>query len=148
MQNINLMKNYSRTELIEIYKTEVGRFEKTRDVQWKFNVTAWTLLVLAIKFKSENSALIDCCTIIVSSIAIFIGHLIFTWLIQNSLSSSKAIWNKIFDILNKYDDQDTTLIKIDTKKITENKKWRVTDSLWILFQMLVTSFLLAFFIKI
>jgi len=40
----------TREEAMQFIKREDDKFNHTRDHQWKFNVTVWTLIVLGIVF--------------------------------------------------------------------------------------------------
>src|SRR4030095_14916216 len=78
-----------KEHLLEIYKTEAEKYNKTRDIHWKLNIAIWTVLIVAIygKMKEEIDALpylYEC----VIGIA-FIGlHFFFIYNIHGSLNRS------------------------------------------------------------
>ena len=82
--------------LLEIYKIEYSKYEKTRGIQWKMNIAIWTL-ISALAYataKGDIGALKNhlpwCITIIAGllSACICIVHAIFLSRIQLSLNNS------------------------------------------------------------
>src|SRR5688572_853287 len=41
--------------LLEIYKIEAEKYNKTRDIQWRLNIAIWTVLIVAIYAKSQSA---------------------------------------------------------------------------------------------
>ena len=39
--------------LLEIYKVEADKYNKTRDIHWKMNIAIWSVLIVAIYGKSQ-----------------------------------------------------------------------------------------------
>jgi len=82
--------------ILEIYKTEYSKYEKTRGIQWKMNVAIWTLIsVVAYAIaKGDIGSLknqLPCYVIIIAaalSIGICIIHGVFLSRIQLSLDNS------------------------------------------------------------
>src|SRR6266496_559912 len=130
---------YSEGTLIEVYKAQHERFHQSRNNQWKINVTFWTLIVLAIFYKSKLPVTNFCWTLLICSI-FFILHLFFVIKLQQNLQTDKKIW---LDIIKYWNNEwpkdrefkiDTTSVKI---KDLEPRAW-----FWILFQIAFTSVLL------
>ncbi len=146
----NAMK---REEAIDMYKVQHERFHKTQDLQWKFNISLWTLMTAAIYFFNEyyksNDKIAPSGTWILV-IVFFLTHTFFALIVQNSLAVTKAVWIKILDDLNPSNNNDIS-IDIDTVT-TENrydkKKFWKENWKWILFQMLITIILLSTFVLI
>lgn len=127
-----------------IYKSHVDRFEDTRNLQWKFNVAAWTLLSAAIYFKGTSDICIPTWTVYVASGTLLVGHLMFAILTQISLNSSKAICHGILKKMNDYATSND--IDVNVKKLGEDRKWKKKDNLWVFLQLLFTVFLIMIFI--
>jgi hypothetical protein len=122
------MTEENKNAQIEIYKSEMERFNATREIQWKFNIAIWTLLALAIEFFAANDKVcISCCLLIILLIICGVLHFIFIRLVQGSLRSSKNKWNEMRKKLG---------------ETGENTNWSQKDSLWVLFQIGITIILL------
>lgn len=131
----------TRKEALEIYKQEVIKFEGTRNTQWRFNISFWTLLVLGI-FYSDKLKLTPelSCT---AGILIFIGHFLFVAQTQYSLECSKILRNKVVDFLNTNDEMAViTLINKPSCKLLWEKSFFFR---WIFFQMFLTIILILLF---
>lgn len=131
---------------LEVYKTQHSRFEKTREIQWRFNIATWTLIVLAISF-SEKLSNISECLIWLLCIAYIASHITFIYRTQANLCLTKAIWSDILDQLNVDTDSDRN-IEINVPEIKSKLKWKYTDTYWVIFQMIVTIILVIIFIAL
>ncbi|HLG34411.1 MAG TPA: hypothetical protein VI757_05975 [Bacteroidia bacterium] len=120
-----------REEAIEIYKTEMQRWESTRSIQWKFNIGLWTVLALAINFKKElgfteydhtsyySNQVCYYHVALLLSVAILAIHSWLVYLIQYSLEVSKEICKNIRDDLNRSIDEKENIIFIIPKVPTQ-----------------------------
>jgi hypothetical protein len=136
-----------RTELLEAFKTERVRFEKTREIQWKFNLAIWTLEALGIHYL--NKEMFTCKCLLVISAIVFIGcHLTFCILMQRGIIASRTLSNQMLDTLNKpinfspNSPKDDPEIDFSTRRI-ENIQWTQSDILWIIFQVLGSMVLIS-----
>lgn len=134
-------------QALEVYKIQHSRFEKTREIQWKFNLATWTLLVLAISF-SEKMANMCPCLIWILSVAYIISHAIFVYRTQDNLGLNKAIWSDILEKLNPVTSATQPPIQIDIPDIKKKPRWKSTDTYWLIFQMIVTLILIIIFIAL
>jgi len=143
----------NRQESLEMYKIQHTKFQKTQDLQWKFNIATWTLMAASIYFFSNyynNNPNIPLWIIIVLCVSFFFTHLLYVCLTQNSLAVSKAIWCKILEGLN----LEKTIKKniyISIESITKqhgirSKTFWKENWGWITFQMVITMILLFTFI--
>ena len=132
------IKNMKRDEAIEIYKCEHSRYNNFREIQWKMNVTIWTLIVFGINAADLIGKYLNSYWIVSLCFLLFCAHSIFVWLAQRSLDASKQIERNIVNALNDGSHEDLNL-RIEIK-ILPDKKW-----MWFLFQLLCTLVLLAVF---
>lgn len=122
----------TRNELLEFFKSERTRFEKTRDIQWKFNIALWTLLALAISFLKADDVGECYCLLVISLILFIICHLLFVTLTQRGLIGSRTLSNKILDALDKNSGNE---IEFGERRVNP-LAWTTNDYLWIVFQVL------------
>jgi hypothetical protein len=122
----------TRNELLEFYKTERTRFEKTRDIQWKFNIALWTLLALAISFLKPETIGKCYCLLFIALILFISCHLLFAILTQRGLIGSRTLSNNILDALDRNNDNE---IEFGERRIYP-LRWTTNDYLWIIFQTL------------
>lgn len=131
---------------LEVYKVQHARFEKTREIQWKFNIATWTLLALAIAYVEKLSAICEC-LIWVLSMAYIFAHVTFIYKTQENLNLTKAIWCDILEKLNKVTSSQQ-IIEVDVPAIKKEHKWKRSDSYWVFFQLIVTLILITIFIAL
>src|SRR5258708_30376012 len=103
-----------RTEAIEFYKAERIRFEKSRDIQWKFDIALWTLIGLGITFFDREKVGQFQVFFGFLSFAFLFGHILFIHLVQRGLSAARTRADLILTILNSTDAEDVNIpINID-----------------------------------
>lgn len=137
----------TRQEAMDIYKDRSSKFRNTQSIQWKMNISIWTLLVLAIYYKSElhlptiNSSCLTWSFFfeIVASLFIILIHGYFCYKVQKSLNNDKAVLNEIVNHLNK-DVNKKADIPVDYKAKSTISPWP-----WISIQVSVTSVLALIF---
>lgn len=143
-----------REEAIEIYKEESKRFESTRSIQWKFNIGIWTVLALAIQFKEQIGfkyyehfhcfcyQLYLIHIAVLASIVILVIHCWFTYMIQVSLTDSKAVKDVLNKELNNREskNEDIQVIVKDVHGRHEGNFYA-----WIILEASITLFLLLIF---
>ena len=135
----------NRQEAFEFIKLEHIRFDKTREIQWKFNFIFWTLIILGtynFKIIKDN---IHFCYVLDLSVLFLIAHMIFIWRTQRALEATKKIEKHLLKQLNStVEEMNVTLdIEEQTKEIS---MLQPTTIWWLLFQLLSTSILLAIFL--
>jgi|GEM_PF-4051768 len=123
-----------RKEVMEIYKDRASKFQNTQSIQWKMNLSIWTLLVLAI-FRKENLKLPECTTILILSMLVGV-HLWYCVKTQRSLDFDKKVNNDIIKQLNDIEAPDGLKVKLNSGKST----WP-----WVLLQVVVTIILAMVF---
>lgn len=131
-----------REEVLEIYKLEHARFNSFREIQWKMNVTFWTVIILGIA-QVEIISRLNWYEIVVLSLLIFIAHLIFVVRTQLSLEASIKIERHIENELN---DGLKDNISLDKTSITQKVRIRRRGWHWLIFQLLATAVLLIVFL--
>ena len=98
----------TRAEAMEVYKDRSAKFKNTQSLQWKLNLSIWTLLVLAI-FNKGKMTLPGCdgtcisqgCGFeIIIGVLLVIFHSYFCYQVQKSLDSDKVANNYIVKQLN------------------------------------------------
>jgi membrane protein YdbS with pleckstrin-like domain len=85
--------------LIEVYKAEREQFNRTRELQWKINISFWTLLVLGIGNCEKFACELKGWSILIS-LLLLIVYVIFVSSTQHSLNENKRYWQKAFDFRN------------------------------------------------
>ncbi|HKB43873.1 MAG TPA: hypothetical protein VKC90_05780 [Chitinophagaceae bacterium] len=126
--------------LIEIYKVEAEKYNKTRDIHWKVNLSICTVLVVLIYAKLEgkirNLPLFFQGFVLLS----FIGlHIIFIRNIHQSLSRSLTRLHNIAAHLLEQDEN------AKMKWVDFNKKTPYGKYGWEYWQLGITIFLIAIF---
>ena len=132
----------TRSEALERYKSEMIKFDTTRNLQWKVNISYWSLLALGIKFFHDGTINLCNCQVWTLAILFFGAHLLFTILIQQSLAFSKSVWIHIGKMVN----TDNADVRLDYKEVKRKAKLHGKDLLWIIFQMLGTIIMLLLFL--
>jgi hypothetical protein len=135
----------TRDEAFELSKRANLRFDKSRDLQWKFNITVWTLIVAGIYFFGKENINIGMTRIYLFSGTFFLVHAIFVTMIQLSLVGSLNVENFIYQQLKS---NQITEIDVDVEKLTRNSHIKGKGRWWFAFQILTTLVLLAFFVAV
>jgi Sec-independent protein secretion pathway component TatC len=137
----------TRGEAMMVYEDRSKKFINTQAIQWKMNLSIWTLLTLAIFYKHqldlpscvEHFITLKCgLEIFVGSILIFI-HSKFCYKIQWSLDSDKAVKDDIVDQLN----ADTKEINVQLNLAKEPLQFKPWE--WIMLQVAITLVLVIVF---
>lgn len=131
-----------RKEALEVLKGEIIKFEGTRNTQWKFNISVWTLLSLAIFSKSDLSMNDIWCMAV--GFATIIIHTLFLVQIQYSLECSKKLRELVHNFLNSTEGSGNIPagIKLGRKVLFEQTHFR----LWVFIQISITFLLSSIFI--
>lgn len=130
----------TRSEAIVVYELNHQRFDKTREIQWKFNVAMWTLLAASIYFFRSHHIIKCNCIFWILWILFFLSHSLFIYLTQRSLQFSKDACNYILESLN--NSEERLVINWNKESIDKNIKLGPKAKLWITFQLLATLILL------
>ena len=122
----------TRLEAMEVYKDISSKFKNTQSIQWKMNLSIWTLFTLAIFYKSKMS-LPSCSALCVERgclVEMLIGmvvvliHSYFCYKVQKSLGSDKAVKDSIAEQLNAtLDDKTNILVDLSAKSSTSPLPW-------------------------
>lgn len=136
--------------LIEIYKVEAEKYNKTRDIQWKMNVAFWTVLIVGIYAKSSKEGLDiggKCFQACIGASYVLL-HFIFVVQIQGSLRRSiTRLRNCADNILQEDESKVVTVHDIEVPiHRTQKEVWR--DVGWHFFQIVITIVLAYIFIAI
>jgi len=126
--------------LLEIYKVEADKYNKTRDIQWKINIAIWTVLVVMMYAKLEQK--IKNIPPFIQGIIFFIfafAHFIFIRKIHGSLDRSLTRMHNMASHLLEQDENVEVKWK-DFEKEIKNKK-----GTWEYWQLGITGFLIWIF---
>ena len=134
-----------RKEALEIYKVRSEKFRNTQLIQWRMNISIWTLLVLAIFYKSNvgfvhcnwHCISLTCSSEIAIAIFVIIIHWCYCNMTQKSLNYDKALNTDILEQLN----NEVTSIAIDYKIKPRSSFW------WVILQTSLTVILAVIFIS-
>ena len=111
--------------ILEIYKTEYSKYEKTRDIQWKMNIAVWTLLAVFTYYIAKGEVIaIDFpwWGRLVIGILFCLFHVLFLVRIQTSLGNSLRRLNDIASYISfSCDNEETQFIWQSSKP--KNKQW-------------------------
>jgi hypothetical protein len=129
----------TRQEALEIYKLEVQKFEGTRNSQWKFNFSLWTLLILVIYYVDKLDILNT--YYFVFGLFVFTIHYFFVTQVQYSLESSKILRSTIVNNLNDPQKQNF-IVDIKLKPKLSNLLSETFFARWIIYQCSITLFLI------
>jgi hypothetical protein len=139
-------KNYMRSNLVELYKAQVLDYNKTRDVQWRFNISVWALLGIITFFKYIAPDIFDHYLVTILFLVALLAHYIFVYIIQRSLAGSKRIMDRYILHMNHYNETDKIII--NNRKYERINVLTLTDYLWIAFQIVITFFILLVFLQV
>jgi len=139
-------KNYLRSNLVDLYKAQVMLFNKTRDIQWRFNASVWAIFIIATYFKHLNPEIFNRPLLLILFITGLLGHYIFIYITQRSLAGSRRIINDYLIFLNTYNKTENIIIK--NEKYERIYVLTLTDYLWIAVQIIITFFILLIFIQV
>src|ERR1043165_4020810 len=138
----------TREEAMEVYKDRSAKFKNTQGLQWKMNLSIWTLLALAIRFKNQMH-FSDCVDnwftwqcgseILIGAFLIFI-HVWYCYKIQRSLESDKAVNDEITIQLNQTIDQMNVQVNLRQRPV-RYRPWH-----WIIIQGGITLVLAVIFL--
>lgn len=132
-----------REEILEVYKVECSRNEKTRNIQWRFNIALWTLLALAILyFKGKELDNIQHLVLVVLSILFICAHFLFIYLTQRALEAYRRMADAALDALDR-SEKDFIEFSIRYIKNIRLRKWA---KWWIVFQVGITVILVIIFL--
>jgi hypothetical protein len=128
--------------LLEIYKIEAEKYNKTREIHWKLNIAIWTVIIVAIYAQSENklnfsnrSCAVKCLIYLIP----FLIHCAFVCFIQGSLSRSLNRMNNAATILLDEKATKRNWDKLLDKTVADPNKY------WHYLQLGITGFLLFIF---
>ncbi len=130
-----------REEIMEVYKAECNRIEKTQINQWKFNIALWTLIALGIGFFDPEKVGSSKPFIFIAAVLFLIAHSLFIYLTQRALRAYRLMADAALDALNTSNDSHISFTK-RYFKIVELTSW---GWWWVIFQFLATLVLIMFF---
>jgi hypothetical protein len=137
------MWTMTRQEALEVYKERVAKFKNTQSIQWRMNLSVWTLLVLAIHYKTDfmtSSCDWPCIYFPTLAVALIpIIHIVYCIMTQSSLAFDKATMTHLLDQLN-----DNNATSIDFRPTKSFIDWR--GYIWITLQSMVTIVLLLVYL--
>ena len=133
-------------QALEILKERGLKFRDTRSIQWKANISIWTLLVLLIYHRDSISFLSDstCLKLIVLG-SIIIIHLGFCILVQHSLEYDRAIGDIIQQNLDKNPDAIFRINKGEIKNLQSKGMLKPTTFAWLFLQTGLTGVLILIY---
>ncbi|HLY71059.1 MAG TPA: hypothetical protein VKR53_15105 [Puia sp.] len=114
-----------KNHLIEIYKVEAEKYNKTRDIHWKMNIAMWTLLIVALyaKMKGEIKSLPIPCEICMCLLFVFL-HIVFIGFIHGSLNRSLTRMKNMSNYLIRDDNVPIqNFDSFDSPRATVNSGW-------------------------
>jgi hypothetical protein len=131
-----------KTYLLEIYKVEAEKYNKTREIHWKMNISLWTVLIVAIYAKGQNqftfSKLPICVEVLIYFLFLVI-HFVFIFKIHGSLNRSLARMSDMATCLLKEKEE------IEIKWTDLGKNAPQANNYWEFLQLGITLFLIGIF---
>lgn len=125
---------------MEVYNAEMRKYDKTRDIQWKFNIASWTLLGLGIRFREYTLSVSPSLRALIISGFVLL-HGLFAYLNQHGLKITGSKAENIKCELNKFGPE---VDRIIPSKFS--LPWNAFDILWLIFQIGATIMLALFLI--
>lgn len=131
----------TRIEALELCKLEHARYNHLRELQWKMDLSIWSLISLGIlNAKLFNN--LPACLIIIVSLTIILAHVIFIYRSQWSLKASRKFENLIEERLGRGTEDPLEISRPDYSSICiDGRGWG-----WFFSQILPTIALGAIFI--
>lgn len=126
-------------DAIQVYLDRQTKFRNTQSIQWRMNISVWTLVALAIWLNQTTTTAVNPLVKVVASFIIIGIHFVYCLLTQFSLESDKAVANKI---INKLCDKQENL---DFNPSLRGDMTRVLPWLWICLQTGMTVLLVSFY---
>ena len=86
-----------KSYLVEIYKVESEKYNKTRDIQWRMNIAVWTVIILAFYAKDKHDINLSgnqFIALVLAAVCLLL-HLFFIIGIHTSLNNSLARMHNI-----------------------------------------------------
>lgn len=94
----------TRNEALQVFNVRSAKFSNTQSIQWKMNISIWTLFVLAIFYDDKIIIPNLPCEHLVAKALIglvfIIIHVFFCETLQHSLECDKAVNDHIVDQMN------------------------------------------------
>ena len=120
---------------MEVYNGRLEKFKNTQSIQWRMNLSIWTLLALAI-YKSDIVKTSLHFVFVILILLIICGiHFCQCSLTQKSINADKAVNDNIVVELNKIEREN---VKVDVTLKGKLSKW---SWIWILLQTTITVIL-------
>lgn len=133
-------------QAIEILKERGLKFRDTRSIQWKANISIWTLLILLIYHRDSVAILSEsCCLKALVLTSILLVHLGFCFLVQRSLEYDKAIGDIIVENLDRNPEAIFKVSKGEIKSRQAKGLLRPTTITWFILQVGLTGILILIF---
>ena len=106
---------------IELYKIQHDRFKHTKDLQWKVNLSLWTLLAFAIYYSDKIANRLSVIEIFLIVIFFFTAQVIFSFKTQASMEADKKIMLSIVDQLNEPSGENIIISIIELTQVAKGK---------------------------
>jgi hypothetical protein len=125
--------------LVEIYKVEAGKYNASRDIQWKINVAVWTVMFLAVYSKIQKPFTINKSLLFAIAGLFVVLHFLFIKIMHESQKRSLSRLNNIATFLIEKEENESVSWQ-DMSVLVPNLKLRENY-----LQVLITIFLVAIF---
>ena len=133
-------------QALEILKERGLKFRDTRSIQWKANISIWSLLILLIYHRDSIPILSEsCCLKGFVLISIVLIHLGFCILVQRSLEYDRAIGDIIHDNLDRNPDAIFKITQGEIKSRRAKGLLKLTTIAWFIVQVGLTGILIIIF---
>lgn len=140
----------TKEESIEVFKERGAKFRDTRSIQWKANISIWTLLALLVAKSDDIYIFPDSSfgTFIIGFLFVFI-HFMFCYLVQRSLEYDRALMDLIKNNWDTLQQDDNILIAENEIEHQQGKGMlKTTTILWLIIQPLLSAFLYYIYLLI
>ena len=123
---------------MDVYKGRLEKFKNTQSIQWKMNLSIWTLLVLAI-YKNDI-IILNTYLMLIILFSICVIHFRYCSLTQKSLNDDKAV---NIDIINQLNEIGQKNVIVDLTIKGKHSNWP-----WVYLQTIITGILAIVLYKI
>ena len=124
---------------IEIYKIQHDRFKHTKDLQWKINLSFWTLLAAGVYYSDKFAATLSLFQMICVVVIFFVAQVIFSYKTQKSMEADKKIMSEILEQLNH---DKVKNISVNVRERAKDVRASKQGNGWILFHLFMSASLL------
>ncbi len=122
---------------LNLYKQQMDRFRQTQEVEWKANISLWTLLAGAVYLARDHHLAIPHCISYTAALVVALLHGCWLCQVHSSAQIDKILWTR-------YRSEALLLLRGSLRKHEEEVVERKWAPSWLLLEIGVTLILATF----